>query len=345
MTSSASGSQDPAPESTGSSSGKTHRRVSSLIREFDLIAHFDGDTVPVPPPQPSRSPSSSTSQPAPLTGGTASISSQHGLSVAPPIQTSRRLSSGHTSPIRPTFAGRTPSPSKSPPGSTAHLHVSGLGMNRSSSSSSEGSGAGAGRRPSHSSSTARPHGNSLRQHHDQPRSTTHDGVGALGLQYGVASTVHDAPNGSVVGSSSPETEEEDDAFVPLGSGSASEFTFAPGPSPQVQGNAAAPHERHTRRHSRLHSRNLSVFFPRPGQEVTGTLAGYNDPPDLGKGPILMPSAKIHSYAMPGTGGIPRSTSAPFRSPAGVPNHSPSDAASPAVTGRRGHHHRHSLSHK
>ncbi|CDZ97417.1 Putative Zn2 transporter MSC2 (cation diffusion facilitator superfamily) [Phaffia rhodozyma] len=67
------------------------------------------------------------------------------------------------------------------------------------------------------------------------------------------------------------------------------------------------------RHDRIHSRNLSVFFPRPGRQPNQTDSQHQTPN------LDDPVSLIPSSASP------------------VP-------PSPRVTGRRGHHHKHSLSH-
>ncbi|KAK4050174.1 hypothetical protein OIO90_005156 [Microbotryomycetes sp. JL221] len=77
---------------------------------------------------------------------------------------------------------------------------------------------------------------------------------------------------------------------------------------------------HSRGHSRIHERNLSAFFPRPGQTAQGYGNVFVDP---------------HQSQT--------SSPAPMQE---IPSSSPSDG-SPSRTrslGRRGHHHRHSVSH-
>ncbi|KAI0342345.1 hypothetical protein BDW22DRAFT_1413597 [Trametopsis cervina] len=107
---------------------------------------------------------------------------------------------------------------------------------------------------------------------------------------------------------------------------------------------------HTRRHSRLHSRNLSVFFPRPGslpvttidedgaQEVSfGESSSFTSSQDADEG-VLIPSASSPS---PGQ----RTFRAGFTfgsKPPGSASDAPTtpDPSRP----RRGHHHKHSMSH-
>ncbi|GAA5838683.1 hypothetical protein JCM11251_003262 [Rhodosporidiobolus azoricus] len=78
---------------------------------------------------------------------------------------------------------------------------------------------------------------------------------------------------------------------------------------------------HARKHSRIHERNLSAFFPRPGQQGDGYGGTYDDP-----------------HAAPFRPGVANISSSPAASS--------SDPSTPAKTqpGRRGHHHRHSVSH-
>ncbi|KAK4049868.1 hypothetical protein OIV83_003924 [Microbotryomycetes sp. JL201] len=78
--------------------------------------------------------------------------------------------------------------------------------------------------------------------------------------------------------------------------------------------------KHVRGHSRIHERNLSAFFPRPGQAAVGYGDVFQDP---------------HRARDPDTNqvqNVPDATSSPEKQP-------------PArQLGRRGHHHRHSVSH-
>lgn len=121
-------------------------------------------------------------------------------------------------------------------------------------------------------------------------------------------------------------DEDGDVFLPL-SGHESGYTTAPA-SPAKP----AVNERHARRHSRLHSRNLSVFFPRPGAAVSGSLAGYEAP--SGPSTSTVPSAALNATSYGN-----ETVSPPAR---GINLDGPPSAN---LTGRRGHHHRHSLSHK
>ncbi|KAH9829248.1 uncharacterized protein C8Q71DRAFT_444080 [Rhodofomes roseus] len=113
------------------------------------------------------------------------------------------------------------------------------------------------------------------------------------------------------------------------------------PSPSLSSQA------HTRRHSRIHSRNLSVFFPRPGtlpstaiaedgaQEIT-----YGGSPEG----VPMPSASPG----PGNREFRQGFSFGGQAPTSAPSHPmrPMGHSSSSSNGnsRRGHHHKHSLSH-
>ncbi|KAH9947841.1 hypothetical protein B0H21DRAFT_789088 [Amylocystis lapponica] len=121
------------------------------------------------------------------------------------------------------------------------------------------------------------------------------------------------------------------------SSTAPELT-TPGAQESVIGTPAS--QAHTRRHSRLHSRNLSVFFPQPGsipstaiaedggQEITYN--GAASPSDGVPMPAASPGPGQRSFREGFTfGGRPPAVSMP-------------SGASGAA--RRGHHHKHSLSH-
>jgi hypothetical protein len=117
-----------------------------------------------------------------------------------------------------------------------------------------------------------------------------------------------------------------------------------------------PHS-HNSRHSRLHSRNLSVFFPRPGSIPHSSIAedgaqeveyGYED---ASEAPVSeIPSASSDLNNRPGE---PKQPGAVFTGSGftfgGRPPSSVDSASGPGShiggrTARRGHHHKHSLSH-
>lgn len=110
--------------------------------------------------------------------------------------------------------------------------------------------------------------------------------------------------------------EEEDIFLPM--------TPTPGPvlsaklpSPGMMNGSA---QQHARKHSRIHERNLSAFFPRPGQ---GAGPGYGDTYEDPNG----------SGRMGGVSDIP-----------GASPDTLDEIARNKAAARRGHHHRHSLSH-
>lgn len=112
---------------------------------------------------------------------------------------------------------------------------------------------------------------------------------------------------------------------------------------------------HTRRHSRLHSRNLSIYFPRPGSLPSTTIAedgaqevdfsstssissSLQTPPD--DNTVLMPSV---SSPTPGQRAFKEGFTFGARPPRDPTTPGPGPNASNGTT-KRGHHHKHSLSH-
>lgn len=104
---------------------------------------------------------------------------------------------------------------------------------------------------------------------------------------------------------------------------------------------------HTRRHSRLHSRNLSIFFPRPHATISeDERPADEEAPPPSPDPVLIPVSQSEGIVSPGAqagqefnagftfGGLPKSNSEPN----GI------RTSGSGVTARRGHHHKHSLSH-
>ena len=104
---------------------------------------------------------------------------------------------------------------------------------------------------------------------------------------------------------------------------------------------------HTRRHSRLHSRNLSIFFPRPHATISEDERPVDEEaPPPSPDPILIPASQSDGIVGPSArvgrelndgftfGGLPKS------------NSEPNDirTSRSEVTARRGHHHKHSRSH-
>ncbi|KAH0831311.1 hypothetical protein J3R83DRAFT_13955 [Lanmaoa asiatica] len=125
--------------------------------------------------------------------------------------------------------------------------------------------------------------------------------------------------------------------------------FPSGGTPEIHvsdGDGRVP-PGHTRRHSRLHSRNLSIFFPRPHATISeDERPGDEEAPPPSPDPMLIPASQSDGIIKPGVqagqefnagftfGGLPKSNSEPN----GI------RTSSSEVTARRGHHHKHSLSH-
>ncbi|KAF9078651.1 hypothetical protein BDP27DRAFT_1309949 [Rhodocollybia butyracea] len=126
---------------------------------------------------------------------------------------------------------------------------------------------------------------------------------------------------------------------------------------------AEQREKHTRRHSRLHSRNLSIFFPRPGSLPANSISedgsqelefpSYQDVeampiPSAGSS-VSFPSGRRTTSLQNGSstslgagftfGGRQSSISGPT-----PPLMSNGPLSANSTSSRRGHHHKHSLSH-
>ncbi|BGP18125.1 hypothetical protein JCM10213_004226 [Rhodosporidiobolus nylandii] len=112
--------------------------------------------------------------------------------------------------------------------------------------------------------------------------------------------------------------EEDDAFTAL-----------PSTSSPSSASSTRAQQAHARKHSRIHERNLSAFFPRPGQQGEGYGGTFDDPHAA---PFKAGVAEIPSPAATRTAGSAAGAQVAYDTP-------PRTAA-----GRRGHHHRHSVSH-
>lgn len=119
------------------------------------------------------------------------------------------------------------------------------------------------------------------------------------------------------------------------------FSF---PDPQLATSATENSAKNARRHSRIHSRNLSVFFPRPGTLPDSSLTIAED----GAQEIeIRPDAQTKISSAPG---MHRSRSDSPQTPFGAgftfgsrpPGQTPTSISS--TSSRRGHHHKHSLSH-
>ncbi|KAF6757953.1 hypothetical protein DFP72DRAFT_889488 [Ephemerocybe angulata] len=126
-------------------------------------------------------------------------------------------------------------------------------------------------------------------------------------------------------------------------------------------SSATTAAQHKRRHSRMHSRNLSVFFPRPGSLPSTVISEDGDQDEA---PVSTIPEAGSSVNVPGTRSFRKgSASNPPLTPLGqgfkfggqpsaADDDPDSDAPSPTTKGgpafskpaRRGHHHKHSMSH-
>ncbi|GAA5841326.1 hypothetical protein JCM3766R1_005029 [Sporobolomyces carnicolor] len=99
-------------------------------------------------------------------------------------------------------------------------------------------------------------------------------------------------------------------------------------TPLRPAQSSAVHQQHSRQHSRIHARNLSEFFPRPGQQPGAGYGGtYEDPHLVSNGsPRVTDISSLSTPPRDGTAG------------------GGAGATSPRAQNRRGHHHRHSVSH-
>lgn len=96
-------------------------------------------------------------------------------------------------------------------------------------------------------------------------------------------------------------------------------------STSLGSSSTAPNQGHARQHSRIHARNLSAFFPHPGQTAEGYGGTFDDP-----------------FAKPFQPGV-----ADTPSPSALASNNVGRSAGETPTkaqNRRGHHHRHSVSH-
>ena len=154
-----------------------------------------------------------------------------------------------------------------------------------------------------------------------------------------------------------EQEEQDDEFLPMTSPFSPNYSMSANNSPvysmhnrrdstssngssvpqsPVRNMTAAERREHSRRHSRVHSRNLSVFFPRPEQKG---LPGYQtrDSVDQEGSPASATVAvDVPGAATKGWG---------FANGMSGQSAPSSDDGHSQPNSRRGHHHRHSMSHK
>lgn len=132
------------------------------------------------------------------------------------------------------------------------------------------------------------------------------------------------------------------------------------PSSPVNPNEPSTSPKHGRRHSRLHSRNLSIFFPRPGSLPTSSIAE-----DGSQEMDLKNDVEANGAATPGANSsiqFPRTQSmtngqvtplgvgfsfggrTPASSAPNPPSMGSTSSTSTTTKSRKGHHHKHSMSH-
>lgn len=132
---------------------------------------------------------------------------------------------------------------------------------------------------------------------------------------------------------------------------------APDPLQHTEGQPA--HPKHNRRHSRMHSRNLSVFFPRQDSLQPSTISedGSQEVELVEEEAPLIPSAGS-SVSMPSSGSRTRNSGRAPITPLGqgftfgakppsdypIPELMTAPRSASSTTSKRGHHHKHSVSH-
>ncbi|KAJ7286177.1 hypothetical protein C8J57DRAFT_1663986 [Mycena rebaudengoi] len=114
---------------------------------------------------------------------------------------------------------------------------------------------------------------------------------------------------------------------------ADQISAAPMPTSPSAPEFTPESQKTGRRHSRLHSRNLSVFFPRPGTLPESTID------EDGAQEIIVPPTLGANFTF---GGRPPSSG--VLTPASGVLHTPPPLTPGSAASRRGHHHKHSMSH-
>jgi len=127
---------------------------------------------------------------------------------------------------------------------------------------------------------------------------------------------------------------------PAGSSPSAPSLTASTSAPEASSAAAASH---ARRHSRLHSRNLSVFFPQPGTLPTNAIS------EDGIQEIEVPSSSMDRSSRKATktplgAGFTFGARPPPDSSDNLPNPPAMNERGSSGASRRGHHHKHSMSH-
>ncbi|KAF8324042.1 hypothetical protein DL93DRAFT_2070266 [Clavulina sp. PMI_390] len=110
-------------------------------------------------------------------------------------------------------------------------------------------------------------------------------------------------------------------------------SFTTPSSPPSNGTPSSAFSASGKRHGRIHSRNLSVFFPRPENAAASAIAED----DAGESGAPSPQ-RLEGFQF----GIPSTPDA--TTVMGAPDSTDSSARAANVAKRKGHHHRHSVSH-
>ncbi|KAG2130170.1 uncharacterized protein EDB93DRAFT_1340533 [Suillus bovinus] len=101
---------------------------------------------------------------------------------------------------------------------------------------------------------------------------------------------------------------------------------------------------HGRRHGRMHSRNLSIFFPRShatiSEDLTSDLESSPNNNSQSRTDLHIPASQSEPLQI----GHDRTASFSFGSSGSISKSNSAGAVPASVTARRGHHHKHSLSH-
>ena len=189
--------------------------------------------------------------------------------------------------------------------------------------------------------SARRDSNALLEPLDAPNSLEEDEEGDIFLPLNPNSPF--SPNYSMGGGSSSNPNSPSSA-IGGGRRDSGSFRVNSGPPPSSsQQMTAAERREHSRRHSRVHSRNLSVFFPRPEQQG---LPGYqthehdNEEEDGVNASVAVdiPGAETRGWGFSNKQMPTRANQQASQQYLGQSD----ESAMP--NSRRGHHHRHSMSH-
>jgi hypothetical protein len=174
-----------------------------------------------------------------------------------------------------------------------------------------------------------------------PPSPFRSSFGGHMRNHSLSTTPYSAAPPSPLSFSFPRQNDSTAPHAPNGATPMTSSTSAPGAIGVVSESTTAAKQ--SRRHARIHSRNLSVFFPRPGSIPTSTIA------EDGSQEIEMPS-EDHAIDIPRAEPTPLGvgfkfgSQAPPSASAGLSPLPPPMSANSSSASRRGHHHKHSLSH-